>query len=319
MDFEQQNSICNKGESEARQRRPSRGTANLSLLSREIQNAVARLKEMETALAVVESTSAKVVPPKLYSQAISTLKSGFAFTFSKGCANQIDALEVSADDYASDFSGRFREALSHKTSHSGIPFKPLSDNSFGVGPFEVRIDSASDSSLIRYAKVDVAKVPLDPSAIVASVEEQQKVLFAPSKNEGTLARDFLDAMKIALARADKRAVTLELRADLPSIFKAMELVRNDQILRGRGEKKHPYTIARFVVELKRLVQSDLNINGSQRFIPQPAVIENSRDPKKSIFVPNEIEIGFGEGMYIQALSLRSQKPLEVFTPNTEVR
>ena len=64
-----------------------------------------------------------------------------------------------------------------------------------------------------------------------------------------------------------------------------------------------YPLARFVVEIKTLVQSDENLASARRFRLEPAVIENTNNPNKSVFFPNDLSQGFGEGMYFQALIL----------------
>ena len=60
-------------------------------------------------------------------------------------------------------------------------------------------------------------------------------------------------------------------------------------------------MARFVVEIKTLVQSNENLAAARRFRLEPAVIENTKNPNKSVFFPNDLSQGFGEGMYFQAL------------------
>ena len=72
--------------------------------------------------------------------------------------------------------------------------------------------------------------------------------------------------------------------------------------KGRG-KDEAYPVARFVVELKSLVSSEFNLGRSRRFKLETAVIENTRNPKKSIFIPNQLDHGYGEGTFFQAIVL----------------
>jgi seryl-tRNA synthetase len=70
-----------------------------------------------------------------------------------------------------------------------------------------------------------------------------------------------------------------------------------------GKRVAPYSIPRFVVETKTLVQSDLNSSRARRFRLETAVIENTKNPKKSVFIPNDLQKGYGEGTYFQAIIL----------------
>jgi hypothetical protein len=64
-----------------------------------------------------------------------------------------------------------------------------------------------------------------------------------------------------------------------------------------------YPLPRFVVELKTLVQSDYNARAERRLKLETAVIENTKNPRKSVFIPNDLSCGFGEGTYFQAIVL----------------
>jgi hypothetical protein len=67
-----------------------------------------------------------------------------------------------------------------------------------------------------------------------------------------------------------------------------------------------YSLARFIIELKQFIQSDDNLKSPQQCRLEPAVIENTKNPKKSIFVPRDVACGFGEGTYYQAIIMQQK-------------
>jgi hypothetical protein len=67
-----------------------------------------------------------------------------------------------------------------------------------------------------------------------------------------------------------------------------------------------YSLSRFVIELKQFLQSDQNLHADPPFRLEPAVIENTKNPKKSVFIPREVPCGFGEGSYYQAVLIAQQ-------------
>ena len=64
-------------------------------------------------------------------------------------------------------------------------------------------------------------------------------------------------------------------------------------------------LARFVVELSHVIRSDQNIDGvwGKTFRLETAVIDNSKNAAKSIFIPDNQSQGFGEGKYYQAITI----------------
>lgn len=110
-------------------------------------------------------------------------------------------------------------------------------------------------------------------------------------------------MRVSLSRRNASLVG-EIRAELPAVYRELFFIRHgDELL--AGQHPEPYPLARFVVEVKTLVQSDFNSSRSRRFRLETAVIENTRNPKKSVFIPNDVNKGFGEGTYFQAIILTS--------------
>jgi hypothetical protein len=189
-----------------------------------------------------------------------------------------------------------RECESHD-----LAFKLLQDG-FAVGPFKVLPNYAKEVAVLQYAKLDVAKdVSLSPSAIVERVAALRTILIREPVDVPAFSSQLEEAMRVALVRQGRPAKA-ELRADLPSVYREMIFIRE-----GAGPRRTAaadYPLPRFVVELKTLAQSEQNMKAAHQFRLEPAVIENTKDTKKSIFIPNDLESGYGEGTYCQAVTIR---------------
>ena len=93
-----------------------------------------------------------------------------------------------------------------------------------------------------------------------------------------------------------------IRSDLPSVYNEMALIRPAVKRTGSAKTDSGYPIPRFVVELVSLIGSELN-ERLPRFRLETAVLENTRNTKKAIFIPNDLKMGHGEGTYYQAIIL----------------
>lgn len=199
----------------------------------------------------------------------------------------------------------FPPDLRQSCERAGLGFKPLPDG-FGVGPFFVAIDAQRETASFQYAKVPILKdVPLNASAIVAQAASLKAALLDPPVDLPRFRAELHEAMRVALARRDNRFATTDLRVELPAVFREMGFVRQ---FAGTTSKRKPavaeFSLARFVIELKQFIQSDRNVHADQQFRLEPAVIENTKNPKKSVFIPRDISCGFGEGTYYQAIVLQ---------------
>lgn len=215
-------------------------------------------------------------------------------------AKCIEALEAEIASSKVEYKERFLDALKAACSSNDIPIRALTEDTFAVGPVEVEPDYKKESATLKYSKVALgAPIALTPQLIVEKVKETLQDLQGQIKDVNTLAADFEEAIRVAISRSGKWPKGAELRADLPAVYRELAMVRQ-----FAKKNSKPYSLAKFVFEFKGLVQSDWNAEASKVFTPEPAVIENARDPKKSIFVPNDLLAGFGEGTYFQALCLR---------------
>ena len=81
-------------------------------------------------------------------------------------------------------------------------------------------------------------------------------------------------------------------------------VRPQRRLAGAQGGRCEYTVARFAVEVASLVRAEANLSSDKPFRLETAVIENTGNPRKSVFIPKDLTKGYGEGMYYQAIVLR---------------
>lgn len=219
----------------------------------------------------------------------------------------IETLEGQLHTLQRRFQNDFPSELRQGCESAGLDFKPLTD-AFGVGPFFVAIDTKKQVSSFEYAKVTILKdVPLNVSAIVTQAAALKTSLLDPPVDLPLFRSELHEAMRVANARREARQPMTELRVELPVVFREMGFIR--QGASGSSRKKAAgaeYSLPRFVIELKQFLQSDQNLHSDQQFRPEPAVIENTKNPKKSVFIPRDVSCGFGEGSYYQAILLQQK-------------
>jgi hypothetical protein len=205
------------------------------------------------------------------------------------------------------FQGEFPSELRQGCESARLDFKPLTDG-FGVGPFFVGIDTQQQAASVQYAKVAILKdVPLNVSVILAQAAALKTSLLDPPVDLPQFRSELHEAMRVAVARREARQPMTELRVELPVVFREMGFIRHGAS--GASRKKAAgaeYPLPRFVIELKQFLQSDQNLHSDQQFRLEPAVIENTKNPKKSVFIPRDVSCGFGEGSYYQAILLQKK-------------
>jgi hypothetical protein len=199
---------------------------------------------------------------------------------------------------AEAYGNSLRRELQRQCEEANVPLRQLADG-FGVGPFALTIDVARESASLQYAKVLVVNdLPLNAVGIVKAVQELADPLLQVP-DPALLANRFEEAIRVALVRQKKSLARGAMRVGLPAIFREMAFICS----KSGAPPANDYPLPRFIVELKTLVQSDQNIQGDRRFRLETAVLENSKDPRKSVFVPNDVSVGYGEGTYFQAIVL----------------
>ena len=213
----------------------------------------------------------------------------------------IQSLEQQLQKVRQHFKDSFPGDLRRECEAGQLQFVNLQDGC-GVGPFFVALNFPKGIASFYYAKVDVGTdVPLIAKGIVEQATILKSALIDMPVDLTNFGNDLYEAMRVTAARQNKPSKA-ELRVELPLIFHEMMLIRQFPAF-GKKEKTE-YPLPRFVIEMKQFVQSEQNTRSSRPFRPEPAVIENAKNPKKSIFIPQDLSRGFGEGTYYQAVVLR---------------
>lgn len=223
--------------------------------------------------------------------------------------DRFDVLQLirSLDQHLQKLRQRFTESfpadLRQACQSAHLEFTALPEG-FGVGPFRLTVNATKETARFEYAKALVGSdLPLSATAITEQASALKIALLDQKTDLSVFAGHVQEAMRVVLARQNRPTKT-ELRADLPLVFHEMVLIR--QFSSTRRTTSGEYPLARFVIELKQLVQSDDNMRASKPFRLEPAVIENTKNPKKSIFIPKDLNRGYGEGTYYQAVVLRQE-------------
>jgi hypothetical protein len=220
-------------------------------------------------------------------------------------AQLIDLLDGQLRTLHRRFEEGFASHLRQGCESAKLDFKSLPDG-FGVGPFFIATDAQKEVASFQYAKVTILKdVPLNVSAIVTQAAALKASLLDPPVEVAQFRSQLHEAMRVAIARREVRLPVTQLRVELPVVFREIVFIRSPtRASSGRRSVGAEYSLSRFVIELKQLMQSDENLRSDQQFRLEPAVIENTKNPKKSVFIPRDTSCGFGEGSYFQAILLQ---------------
>lgn len=219
-----------------------------------------------------------------------------------------ERLKKQLDDAANTYEQSFMDEIVAEARKIDVSTGTFSGTHF-LGPFRLTLDFAHETGVLVYADLPIAPpIILDAENLVAEAHKSAETLILAPVDVAKLASDLEEAIRVALTRNRKLTEARELRCPLPELHREMTLLRQDRSRAVTSKSFRDYPMARFVVELKTLIQSEQNVNSSQRFRLEPAVIENTKNPKKSVFVPKDIHKGFGEGTYFQAIVLVNEAP-----------
>jgi hypothetical protein len=202
-----------------------------------------------------------------------------------------------------EFQRAFLADLSREAELLQIPFGVAAGSHF-LGPFELRIDYSKEAAELYYAKQPACEPqPVDAHKLSQTASTISATLLDPTRDIPGLFSDFEQAHRVALVRERRPIDGRETRTILPELFRELQFIRQGQSRKGGSELISTYSLPRFVFELKSLVQSDSNMESSKRFRLETAVIENTNNAKKSVFIPADLKVGYGAGTYFQALIL----------------
>ena len=197
------------------------------------------------------------------------------------------------EDELKKLQGRLQELfpvdLRKSCEAAHLAFKSLPDG-FAVGPFYVTTEAAKETAAYQFAKIKTGiEVPLNVSAIVDQAAALKASLIDDPVDLEKFSIDLNEAMRVALARQGK-APKSEWRVELPLVLNELKIIRQPQTKRRKSPQAE-YSPCRFVVELKEFMQSVDNMRAEQPYRLETAVLENTKNPKKSIFIPRDISRG----------------------------
>lgn len=217
----------------------------------------------------------------------------------------IDAFEGQLRSFQRNLHERFPSGLRDACEGARLEFKAMTDG-FGVGPFVVVTNLTKETAAIQYAKVVVLQdLPMSVQTIVAQATALKANLIDAWVDLARFRKDIHEAIRVACARRDSRSLVADLRVELPAAFREMCLIRNTTASNSAKKSgSDDYSLTRFIIELRQFLQSDDNLESPMQCRLEPAVIENTRNAKKSIFIPSNVACGFGEGTYYQAIILQ---------------
>jgi hypothetical protein len=272
---------------------------DMEAAEKQVSDHLVSAKKLKSRLMKARKDIAKAKPITRLTALVMDLKA-LPIVASPDVQHIVTGLERQLHSLAAAYGGSFGQALRHSGEAAGLHVRPLHEG-FAVGPFSLTVDAPKEVGALSYAKVLVAKdLPLDPNAVIKAAQDlSSRLLQAPSID--SLRKQVEEAMRVAAVRQKKVPANNELRADLPSVYREMGFIRQGSSRSAKAASD--YSLARFAVELKTLVQSDDNTASSRRFRLETAVLENTKDPRKSVFIPSDLAVGYGEGTYYQALLL----------------
>ncbi len=261
-----------------------------------IKKLKARLSRTKKALASKPAVAAQV------SALISDLEAFKAVPAAPSVAALSHSLAGELNKLQRRFQDSFPGDLRKACEAAKMPFAALSDG-FGIGSFYVTVNAAKETAAFRFAKIDMGiDVRMNASAIVDQAASLKASLLDPPVDLRRFASELNEAMRVALARQGKVSKT-EWRVELPLVLREMTFIRQSQTKRRKSSQTE-YSPCRFVVELKQFIQSSDNMRADEQYQLETAVLENTKNPRKSMFIPRDISRAFGEGTYFQAILLR---------------
>ena len=269
---------------------------DIDAFEKQVAGPLAALKKLKDRLAKARQDMVKDKPVSKLKALIADLRTMGSLKNAIDPQDLLPVMERHLRNLAENYVVSLRDEIKQLCDTQRIPCKPLADE-LAVGPFKLAVDHAKEAASLFYAKVPAAKdLPLEPTEILKIAQELAVSLLQPP-NIKMFGGQLDEAMRVAMARQRKPLIRGDWRVELPAVFREMCHIRQ-----GNQEKSgSAYSLPRFVVELKTLVQSDENLNGERRFRLETAVLENTKDSRKSVFVPADVSAGYGEGTYYQAI------------------
>ena len=170
---------------------------------------------------------------------------------------RVEALLSAVDAHLGDEERRlklyFGRDLRDTAAKAGLPFAPLTTDppEFRLGLFTVAIDMPRRAAMLRYARVDLEKLALSPTAIVNAATQQGKRLEGRDFDAGRFFDQLLAAYQIHLHR---RGEAFGARVDIVDLIAEVAFVRQGKAFYEdpRPENFMPYGRVQLAYDLARL-------------------------------------------------------------------
>ena len=202
------------------------------------------------------------------------------------------------DRVKNDFPAALRDAA----KAVGYEFSLISDG-FEFGPFRLLTVAGKESATLQFAKQDVVVgLPLNASAIAEQAKKVKSAIVDATVDVASFSTELHEAMRVSLAR-QRKSPKQDLRVELPFVILELSIMRRES--KTHGLRDNEFLVCRLIVELKTLIQSAENLRADEQFSLETAVLENSKNPKKSVFIPNDLSRSCGEGTYFQAIIFKT--------------
>lgn len=274
-------------------------------LDQEVANYVTYIRKIKTKLSRhIKGKSGETTISSQLSALIAALRAVKPIPESPDIFGSLERLETLLPKLRKQVQANLADDLRAACGSNKLSFN-MTSNGFVVGPFLLLVDFVKEDAQLEYAKLIVAKnIPLNPNTVVETALRAKSAIIDEPVDEATVGMQIVEAMRVSAARKNKPYKS-ELRVELPHVFDEMTFVKGSSAARGKV-RILDYSLPRFVVELKKFIQSDLNMKAQNSLRLETAVLENTKNPRKSIFIPRDCTAGYGEGTYYQAIVMTNE-------------
>jgi hypothetical protein len=243
------------------------------------------------------NTMKKGVSPKELDKLLVDLESLQVTAQAPNISVLIEGIQAELPKIKRAFVSSFNTELKNVCEAASMPFRQHGDE-LAVGPCKVAVDAVREKVDLSYAKFVFDRPALQAEAVLAAIIEFKKNTFDRPVDLKKTRTNLDEAVRVSLARKSKPAKG-SIRIELPAIFRELKFIR-EQV--AGAKTTEVFTLPRFVIEIATLLKSDENLNSTSSYSLETAVLENTSDPRKSIFIPKDVYSGQGDGTFFQALT-----------------
>jgi hypothetical protein len=208
----------------------------------------------------------------------------------------IQELQIELPKIKRAFASSFNSELKRLCEASSLAYRQHGDE-LAVGPCIVAVDAVKEKVELSYAKFVFGRPAIQAEAVLDEIIEFKKSTLDRAVDLKKTRAILDEAVRVSMARKSKPAKG-SIRIELPTMFREIKFIKEQ----GTSSKlSEEFSLPRFVVEIATLLKSDENLNSTCSYSLETAVLENTNDPRKSVFIPKDLYSGHGDGTYYQAL------------------